>query len=64
MHAVHIRTMFLKLKRERLILWDHRLFCCLVSQLGRRIPYLRVTFHLLTSQLHRLLGLLRFQVCL
>ena len=49
-------------KLERLILWGRRLFCCLVSQRERRIPYLRLTFQPLTSQLRRLLGLLRFPV--
>ena len=58
------RTMFLRQKRERLVLWDHRLCCCLVSHRERRTPYQRVTFQLLTSQLRPLLDLLRFRVCL
>ena len=45
-------------------LWDRRLFCCLVSRQGRRIPILRVTSRLILSLLPRRLVQLRFLVCL
>ena len=60
-----VSTQMIRPRRSRGQSWDRRWCCCLVSQLGRRIPLLRTDdFPGLMNPLLRRLHRHRFQVCL